>query len=129
MILFRVRIFLTCNRAIGPLYSNHRQGDGIAQTYQATDPSGGGRQTRKARRDRQEPEDLGETETKETTMKHLLKVMTHVETRYGEVEDNSLGRLYEEGLDALRTDDERRQLLAAEGLAEWVKHHENGHYA
>lgn len=62
-------------------------------------------------------------------MKHLLNVMIHVEERYGEVEDNSLGRLYEEGLDALRTDDERRQLLAAEGLAEWVKHHENGHYA
>jgi hypothetical protein len=62
-------------------------------------------------------------------MNHLLEVMTYAETRYGEVEDNSLGRLYEEGLDALRTDDEKRKLLAAEGLAEWIKHHENGHYA
>ena len=52
----------------------------------------------------------------------FLKTLSRIEQSFGEVEDNSLGRMYEEGLNALQTDDDTRKWLAAEGLIEWEKH-------
>ena len=72
---------------------------------------------------------LGNEQPMETTMKHLNKVTKYVMKHYGDLEDDDLGRAYEECLNARQTDDEKRKLLAAEWLAEWVKHHEQGAYA
>jgi len=51
----------------------------------------------------------------------LLSTMVRIETIYGDVCNDSLGRLYEDGLNALRIGDDRAQLLASEALIEWEK--------
>jgi hypothetical protein len=53
----------------------------------------------------------------------LLKTLTRIEKKFGDLHDTSLARMYEEGLDALRTNDDHRKWMAAEGLIEWEKHH------
>lgn len=59
----------------------------------------------------------------------LLKTLCRIERRYGLVCDDSLGRLYEDGLNTLKIEDDgRNHLLAAEALIEWEKHHTMGHY-
>jgi hypothetical protein len=58
----------------------------------------------------------------------LDKTLTRIVKKYGNVEDDSLGRLYEDGLNLKDSTDKRARILASEALVEWEKHHLGGHY-
>lgn len=51
----------------------------------------------------------------------LISTLCRIETLYGDVCNDSLGRLYEDGLNTLRTGDKRARILASEALVEWEK--------
>ncbi len=59
---------------------------------------------------------------------HLLKTLTRIEKKYGDLKDNDLGNHYEAGLNALKSEDKTTRILASEALIEWEKHHTEGHY-
>ncbi len=58
----------------------------------------------------------------------LNKTMARILKKYGNVEDDSLGVLYEAGLNLKDSTDRRARILASEALVEWEKHHLGGHY-
>ena len=56
--------------------------------------------------------------------RYLTMILAKIEAEYGEVEDDSLGRMYEDGLNALKNGTESRMRIAGSDLAEWMKHRE-----
>jgi hypothetical protein len=58
-----------------------------------------------------------------TDYQRLLNIMIEVEAKYGEVENDSLGRRYEDGLNALQSNSNARHFLAAVRLEQWVAAH------
>lgn len=62
---------------------------------------------------------------------YLTFILAKTEQEYGEVEDDTLGRMYEAGLNILRDQGSTEQdmRIAGSDLAEWIKHQEEGRYA
>jgi hypothetical protein len=54
-------------------------------------------------------------------MEKLLKVLARIEAEFGEIGDDILARRYEDGLNALKSEIDAEQHLAAVRLEQWIK--------
>jgi hypothetical protein len=54
-------------------------------------------------------------------MEKLLKVLARIEAEFGDVGDDILARRYEDGLNALKSEIDAEQHLAAVRLEQWIK--------